>query len=100
MTTQEIADKLVAYCRAGDYQGAYDELYSDDIISVEPEGSPGGTVQGKAAIAEKGKAWHDMIETMVSGYCNDPIVADNYIALTMGFEAVFKGRQHLVGSMK
>lgn len=91
MTTQEIADKLVAYCRAGDYDGAYAELFSDEIISIEPEGSPGGTVQGKAALMEKGKKWAEMMETFIWGFCDDPIVADRFFAVRMWFEAIYKG---------
>jgi hypothetical protein len=34
MTTQEIADRLVELCRAGDYDTCYDELFSDDVITV------------------------------------------------------------------
>jgi hypothetical protein len=40
MTTTEIAERLVALCRENKYEQAQTELYSDDAVSIEPEGSP------------------------------------------------------------
>ena len=37
MTTKEIAEKLVTYCRQGKFEEAQVELYSKDAISIEPE---------------------------------------------------------------
>ncbi len=31
MTTKEVADKLVEYCRTGQYEKAYQELYAQDV---------------------------------------------------------------------
>lgn len=91
MTTQQIADRLVELCRKGEYDTVYQELYSPDIISVWPEGSPEATpVQWLPALAEKGKQWNDMMEKMVSSWMSDPLVAGNYITLTMGFECIYK----------
>jgi hypothetical protein len=35
MNTEEVAKKLVDYCRKGDWMKAIDDLYSKEIVSVE-----------------------------------------------------------------
>ncbi len=36
MNTEEVATKLVEFCRNGEWMKAIDELYGKDIVSVEP----------------------------------------------------------------
>lgn len=90
MTTEEIAKKLVEYCKVGEYQKCYDELYSPDIISHEPEGFGGGTTKGMEAIYEKGKQWKDGMKELHSSFTDDAIVANNTFACIMGFDATMK----------
>ena len=40
MSTQEIADKLVAYCRKADWEGAHKNLYARSAKSIEPYDPP------------------------------------------------------------
>jgi len=35
-STEEVATKLVDYCRKGEWMKAVDDLYGKDIVSVEP----------------------------------------------------------------
>ena len=35
MNTEEVATKLVEYCRKGEWMKAVDDLYAKDIVSVE-----------------------------------------------------------------
>jgi ketosteroid isomerase-like protein len=37
MNTEEVAKKLVEYCRKGEWMKAIDDLYAKDIISVEAQ---------------------------------------------------------------
>ncbi len=91
-TVQEVANRLVELCRVGDYDTVYNELFHPEIVAIEPETArvPGKTV-GVEAIKAKGAEFNNMIEEMHSGFVSDPLVAGNYITLTMGFEATFKG---------
>ncbi len=91
MTTQEIANKLVSYCREGKYQQCYEELYSPDVVSMEPEGVPMQRVQGLAGIQEKGKHWGEMIEEMHDSSITDPVVCGNHFSCGMVMDATFKG---------
>ncbi len=97
MSTQEIANRLVELCRAGDYETCYKELFDPNVWSIEPEGALGGKVQGLEAIAEKGKRWNEMMEEFHGSSVGDPIVSGNHFACTMMMEATFKevGREKM-----
>ena len=50
MSVQEVADKLVDLCREGKHNDAINELYDDNAVNIEPQGSPAQTIEGKEAI--------------------------------------------------
>ncbi|MBT8219655.1 MAG: nuclear transport factor 2 family protein [Bacteroidia bacterium] len=97
MTTKEIADKLVQYCRDNKYEQCYSELYSPNCKSIEAEGSPWPVANGMAEIAEKGKKWQENIQEFHGGTVGDPIAADGYFACNMIYDVTFKegGRQKM-----
>jgi len=98
MTTQEVANKLVAYMRKGQIFEAQAELYADDITCIEPGGAMAPPLtKGKAAVAEKGKQFASMIEERHGGSCSDPVVGGRYFSITMSLDATMKemGRQLL-----
>jgi hypothetical protein len=92
MTTQEVANKLVAYMRQGKIVEAQAELYADEIVCIEPEGAmvPHFT-KGKDAVAEKGKQFASMIEERHGGSCSDPVVGGRYFSIAMSIDATMKG---------
>jgi len=91
MNTQEVADKLVAYCREGKNIDAINELYSDDVVSTEPSGSHFEFAQGKEAILAKNQQWYDSVEEVHSIEIGDPIIAGNTFACTMDMDVTYKG---------
>ncbi len=92
MTTQEVADKLVAYMRVGQMHEALTELYADDIVCIEPEGGMAAHItQGKEAVAEKGKQFAAMIEERFGGSCSDPVVGGRHFSISMSLDATMKG---------
>lgn len=91
MTTQEVANRLVALCREGKYGQVVSELYSEDIISVEAEGAPDRIVKGLAAIKEKGEKFEDKIEKINKSIVSDPIVAENFFSCGMYMNVQMKG---------
>lgn len=97
MKTEEVANRLVDLCRKGDFETIYRELYHQDAISQEPEGTPWGTVQGMAELAKKGEMWNASMEEMHGSTVSDPVVADNFFSCAMSFDATFKetGRQQM-----
>lgn len=92
MTTQEVANKLVAYMRQGQMLEAQAALYADDIVSIEPEGgmAPHHT-KGREAVLEKGKQFAAMVEERHGSSCSDPLVAGQFFSLTMMLDATMKG---------
>ncbi len=92
MTTQEVANKLVAYVRQGQIFEAQNELYGDDIVCIEPEGAMAPHItKGKEAVAEKGKQFASMIEERHGGSCSDPIVGGRYFSISMAIDCTLKG---------
>lgn len=52
MTTEQVANQLVAYCRNNEESKAYQELYSPEITSIEMV-EPMKEVQGFEGLAKK-----------------------------------------------
>ena len=94
MTTQEIATRLVAYCRKQDWNGAQRELYAADAVSVEPHEMPGfpKETSGLSGIFEKGRRFEAMVETMHLLTVSDPLVAGNSFACVMSMDVTMKGQ--------
>ncbi len=91
MTTQNVADRMILLMREGKYEEAQKEFYAEDIVSMEPEGTPKGTVHGLDAILERGKQWDEMVEKVHSNEVSDPIVADNFFSCSLKSRITFKG---------
>jgi hypothetical protein len=97
MTTQDVANKLVAYMRTGKMLDAQTELYADDIVCIEPEGGMAPHItKGKAAVAEKGKQFASMIEERHGGTCSDPLVSKDFFTVAMTLDATMKGMGRMV----
>ncbi len=96
MSTQEVASKLVAYCRQGQHEEAMKELYSNDIVSIEPEGAPVKEIRGIEAVIQKSIQFGEMIETMHGMEVSDPCVADNFFSCSMKMDVTYKGAPRMV----
>ncbi|MGB3080702.1 MAG: nuclear transport factor 2 family protein [Saprospiraceae bacterium] len=92
MTTKDVANRLVELCRNGQIFTAQEELYSDDINSIEPAHGMLPSAKGKKALNEKGAAFAAMIEERHGGSFSDPIVAGNYFTSAMVLDATIKGQ--------
>jgi ketosteroid isomerase-like protein len=91
MTTEQIARRLVELCRKGAFSQAHDELYGEDCVSLEPEGSPWPPARGMAAIREKTKQFEATVEAMHGVTVGEPIVAGSHFSLFMGIDMTQKG---------
>ncbi|UII77720.1 nuclear transport factor 2 family protein [Flagellimonas sp. HMM57] len=89
MTTQEVADKLVSFCREGKYDEAYG-LYAEDALSVEMPGMPNEITIGRENIINQYREWAAGIEEMHGGTVGDPVVAGNHFVVPMSMDATFK----------
>lgn len=93
MTTQEVANRLVALCREGQHEQVVKELYSPDIVSIEPEGMPNQIVKGLAGIAEKGVHFQNMVEKINTSSVSEPLVAENFFSCAMYMNVRLKGME-------
>ena len=93
MSTQETANRLVELCRQGENEQAYRELFTDDAIAVEPEGSTMGPqiTEGLPGLLQKNRQFGETIEEMHSMSISDPLVTDNFFTCTMEMDVTMKG---------
>ena len=72
MNTEEVAKKLADYCRNGEWMKAVDDLYAEDIVSVEPHAMENMPVEMRGIDQVRGKTewWEknfDVHSTKVGG---------------------------------
>lgn len=91
MTTQDVADKLVGYCKQGQFNEAIDALYDNNIVSVEPDGAPMKEVRGIEAVRQKTAHFNEMVEEMHGMEISEPLVADKFFSCSMKMDVTFKG---------
>jgi hypothetical protein len=92
MTTKEIAERLVALCRQGNFETAQKELYAADAINIEPYATAtfAKETRGLDAILEKGRRFGAMIAEVHSVSVSDPLVAGSSFACAMKLEVTMK----------
>jgi len=91
MNAQQVASRLVQLCREGKNVEAINELYDDNIVSIEPDGSPmAGKTVGKQAVLESTNRWFDSVEQLHNVAISNPLVSDNFFACTMNVDATYK----------
>jgi len=92
MMTSQVADRLVELCRKGQFEAAQAELFAENALSIEPDGSPMEMAEGLAAIQEKGRQFMASIEEMHGIVISEPVVAGNFFTVSMALDTTFKGR--------
>ncbi|MBU8976911.1 MULTISPECIES: SnoaL-like domain-containing protein [unclassified Lysobacter] len=91
MDIQQVANRLVELCRAGQYDQAQEELYADGAVSIEGDGQKAESIaHGMAAIREKGKQWADNLVEIHGGSVSDPVIADGWFSVAMGLDATYR----------
>ena len=99
MTTQEIANRLVAMCRSGQTEEAKEELFAQDIISIEPrEGILPKETRGMEGIRKKAELFISMVEDFYGDTISDPIVAGDYFSLSWTSDLKMKGEPRQINS--
>ena len=93
MTTAEVAAKFNSLAKEGKWEQIQEELFADNAVSIEPPNSPGlKSVEGLAAIKEKGRLFNETVEQVHGGFSTDPVVAGNHFSVGMGLDATMKGQ--------
>jgi ketosteroid isomerase-like protein len=90
-STTEVANRLIELCRQGKNLDAVQELYADNILSLEPKGAMNERTEGKAAVTAKETGFVSMIEEVHSSEVSDALVAGNFFSVTMKMDMTMKG---------
>jgi len=91
MTTKEVAEKLITYSREGDWDRARNELYADNIISIEPDFAPMPRVEGIEAKKQKDDMFGEMVEEMHKVTVSEPLIAGDVFSVSMSMDSTMKG---------
>ena len=76
MNTEEVAQKLVEYCRKGEWMQAVNDLYAKDIVSVEPREMENMPAEMRGIDQVRGKTeWWEKNMQVHSAKVTGPFVA-------------------------
>ncbi len=89
MSVLEIAKELLRLCQSGQNFVAMETLYSDDIVSVEADGS--APYVGKAVVIKKSADWVAAHE-IHSGVAAGPYVNGNQFMVRFTFDITIKAK--------
>lgn len=96
MSTKEVAESLVRFCRQGQFKDAINELYHNDIVSVEVRAGVRIESKGIEAIKEKAQQFDADCEKIIVFTCSDPVVSDHHFSVAMNMQAEFKSAPETV----
>lgn len=99
MTTQQVANRFTELQKEGKWKEIQDELYSNDVVSLEPAHAismgMATEVKGIDAVKEKGAKFNESVEAMHGGFCTDAVVGGEYFSVGMGMDVTMKGGQRM-----
>ncbi len=99
MTTKEIAIQLVEMCRNGNVEEAKEELFSEDILSIEPaEGLLAKESKGMDAIRKKAELFMSHVENFYGVAISEPVIAGDYFAISWETDIQMKGQERKTDS--
>jgi ketosteroid isomerase-like protein len=92
MTTEELMTKLIAYVHEGKNVQAEEELYADDVLSVEQDGR---SAQGKEAVIAKTKGAAAYVEEFYSVKIDPAFVGAESFLLVYKMDIKPKGGERI-----
>jgi len=102
MSVADVANGLVGLCRQGQFMEAIEKYYADDIVSIEPVGSPEmpARQEGIAAIKGKNQWWaenHEVHGLEIDG----PFLGDGQFAVRFSMDVTpkFTGQRNQMTEM-
>ena len=92
LTTREIAARFNQLAQQEKWFEIQDELFADDVRSIEPANSPWFKNEtGKATVRKKGEDWVKRIEAAHSRHTTQPIIGSNHFAVVRDVDITVKG---------
>lgn len=82
MTTQDVASRFNELAKQEKWFEIQDELFSDDVKSIEPAGSKYlHSAEGKSVVRRKAEDFVKRIEGVQKLFTTEPIVAENHFVV-------------------
>ena len=92
LTTHEVAARFIELARQEKWFDIQEELFADNVRSIEPPGSPYfGYAEGKASVRKKGEDFVKRIEAVHRVYTSEPIITGNHFAVAREKDITVKG---------
>ena len=92
MTTQEVAARFNELAQQGKWFEIQDELFADNVRSIDPENSPYfGYAEGKGPVRKKGMDWVEKIEQVHQAVATQPLICGKHFAVGYSFEITTQG---------
>jgi len=87
LTTQEVAARFNELAQEEKWFEIEDELFADNVRSIDPENSPYfGYAEGKASVRKKGMDWVAKIKEGHEVSTTHPVIAGNHFAVGRSFD--------------
>lgn len=92
MTTQEVAFRFNELAKQEKWFEIQDELFSDNVRSIDPPGSPYfGYAEGKVPVRKKGEEFVSKVEAFHSAHTTESVVAGNHFAVGREMDITVQG---------
>jgi len=92
MTTQEVATRFNELAQQEKWFEIQDELFADNVRSVDPPDSPYlKYAEGKAAVRKKGEDFVKKIREFHGAYTTQPVIGGKHFAVGRGMEVTAEG---------
>lgn len=92
MTTQQVAARFNELAQQEKWFEIQDELFADDVKSIDPADSPYmGYAEGKANVRKKGEGFVSKIKAFHSGATSLPVVTCKHFAVAREMDVTAKG---------
>ncbi len=87
MTIQEVAGRFNELAQEGKWFEIQDELFAENVRSIDPENSPYfGYAEGKAPVRKKGMDWVAKVKEGHGAIVTRPVVAANHFVVGYSFD--------------
>jgi len=92
LTIQEVAVRFNELAQQEKWFEIQDELFADDVRSLDPPNSPYFKyAEGKAAVRKKGEEFVKRIQEFHRAYTTQPVIGGNHFAVGRGVEITVEG---------
>lgn len=92
LTIQEVAARFDELARQEKWFEIQDELFADNVRSIDPPNSPYFKyAEGKAAVRKKGEGFVKKVQDFHGAYTTRPVIAGNHFAVGRGVDITVQG---------